>query len=303
MECRGMSWCIGGQWTWHNATTLPNILREFNPTLVGYSRGNALPVHADTQLNLAEIGAGTADMPAMTRAMVQRIRRDRRIDFRADWKLVTTLIGGNDVCSYVCMMDDPRTLPEVHRQNMLKSLRYMRDHLPRFLCFLKIEMFSRNDAFTKPPTTVDFGWHRTFVNVVSAPLVKTVVDRKNKTPMCDLIHLPECSCWLGRLYNQSEAKRQRFHEIQLRMRAVEAEVAAMDEFQNLAGFAVVHQPFSWELSVRMFGVRPMFMCARMAMFYCMLFSAFCLQLKTDASNDDTSLLAYDCFHMSQKGHA
>lgn len=90
---------------------------------------------------------------------------------------------------------------------------------------------------------------RTFVNVVSAPLVRTVTDRKNKSLTCDLIHLPECSCWLGRLYNQSPARRQRFHQIQLAMQAVEAEVAAMAEFQNLDGFAVVHQPFSLELSV------------------------------------------------------
>lgn len=131
LECRGLAWCIGGQWTWRNATTLPNILRSINPQLVGQSLGNALPIHADSQLNLAEIGAGSADMPAMTRAMIGRIRQDRRIDFRRDWKMVTTLIGGNDICSYICMMSDPESLPEQHRRNLVKSLRYMRDHLPR----------------------------------------------------------------------------------------------------------------------------------------------------------------------------
>lgn len=30
-ENRGLSWCIGGQWGWRNATTLPNILKMFNP--------------------------------------------------------------------------------------------------------------------------------------------------------------------------------------------------------------------------------------------------------------------------------
>lgn len=37
--------------------------------------------------------------------------------------------------------------------------------------------------------------------------------------------------------------------------------------------------------------------------HCMLTVSAVFQLKTDDSNDDTSLLAYDCFHMSQKGHA
>lgn len=31
MENRGLSWSIGGQWNWRNVTTLPNILKEFNP--------------------------------------------------------------------------------------------------------------------------------------------------------------------------------------------------------------------------------------------------------------------------------
>lgn len=31
MENRGLSWCIGGQWDWRNSTTLPNILKVYNP--------------------------------------------------------------------------------------------------------------------------------------------------------------------------------------------------------------------------------------------------------------------------------
>jgi hypothetical protein len=34
MENRGLAWSIGGQWTWRNATTLPNILKEFNPSVI-----------------------------------------------------------------------------------------------------------------------------------------------------------------------------------------------------------------------------------------------------------------------------
>lgn len=33
MENRGLAWSIGGQWNWRNATTLPNILKEFNPSV------------------------------------------------------------------------------------------------------------------------------------------------------------------------------------------------------------------------------------------------------------------------------
>ncbi|KFB42605.1 phospholipase b, plb1 [Anopheles sinensis] len=31
MENRGLAWSIGGQWDWRNVTTLPNILKVFNP--------------------------------------------------------------------------------------------------------------------------------------------------------------------------------------------------------------------------------------------------------------------------------
>lgn len=34
VENRGLAWSIGGQWNWRNATTLPNILKEFNPKVI-----------------------------------------------------------------------------------------------------------------------------------------------------------------------------------------------------------------------------------------------------------------------------
>lgn len=33
IENRGLAWSIGGQWNWRNATTLPNILKEYNPNV------------------------------------------------------------------------------------------------------------------------------------------------------------------------------------------------------------------------------------------------------------------------------
>ena len=42
IENRGMSWSIGGQATWRRFVTLPNILKEFNPQLYGYSLGDSL---------------------------------------------------------------------------------------------------------------------------------------------------------------------------------------------------------------------------------------------------------------------
>lgn len=131
MENRGLSWSIGGQWNWQNATTMPNILKEYNPALVGFSRNDAYPFHEDTQFNMAEIGAVSADIPYMAKALVRRIRQDTRIHFKRDWKMVTLCMGGNDICSFICTMSDPDSLPEKHRQRLIKAMRYLRDNMPR----------------------------------------------------------------------------------------------------------------------------------------------------------------------------
>lgn len=131
VENRGLSWSIGGQWTWQNATTLPNILKEFNPSLLGYSRQSGLTFHDDSQYNMAEIGASSADIPFMAKLLVQRLKLDKRVNFKKAWKMVTIMIGGNDICTFVCTMDDPDSLPQKHGENLRQALRYFRDNMPR----------------------------------------------------------------------------------------------------------------------------------------------------------------------------
>ncbi|XP_055693017.1 phospholipase B1, membrane-associated-like [Lutzomyia longipalpis] len=245
MENRGLAWCIGGQWDWHNSTTLPNILRAFNPKLFGYSIGDSYPFHRASQFNVAEIGAVSADLPYMARTLIRRIKSDRRVNFKKHWKMLTISMGGNDICSFVCTWDDPESLPGKHRVSLLRTLRYIRDNMPR-----------------------------TFVNIVSVPSVDKVVGLRPKPEQCRLMHHIECSCWEGRLYNQTDELRQRLRNIQQEFIRAEAEVAQYDEFKGLQEFAVVYQPFSRNLSI-----------------------------KTKDEKTDYSLLAFDCFHMSQKAHA
>uniref|UniRef100_A0A182K1T2 SGNH hydrolase-type esterase domain-containing protein n=1 Tax=Anopheles christyi TaxID=43041 RepID=A0A182K1T2_9DIPT len=220
-ENRGLAWSIGGQWDWRNVTTLPNILKVFNPKLVGYSLGDAYPFHRDSQFNMAEIGAVSYDIPYMARAMVQRIRRDPRVDWKRDWKLVTIAIGGNDICSFVCTMRYPEQLPAKHRLRLQRTLRYLRDSMPR-----------------------------TFVNLVSVPSVAKVVMLQRKPFACESLHHGECSCWIGKLYNQSEGTRERWARIQDELIRVEQEVAESQEFRGLDEFAVVYQPWSLNVTLR-----------------------------------------------------
>lgn len=42
VENKGVSWSIGGEENWRKFLTLPNILKEFNPNLYGYSLSKGL---------------------------------------------------------------------------------------------------------------------------------------------------------------------------------------------------------------------------------------------------------------------
>lgn len=78
---------LGGQGTWREFLTLPNILKAFNPNLIGYAFGVSQAQDVASQFNVAEIGALSQDLPFMTREFVKRIKIDKRVDFNEDWKV------------------------------------------------------------------------------------------------------------------------------------------------------------------------------------------------------------------------
>ncbi|XP_073784669.1 phospholipase B1, membrane-associated isoform X1 [Danio rerio] len=99
-EYRGLSWCIGGDKNLSSITTLPNILKEFNPSINGYSVGKGDEDSAQSFLNQAVPGAKADDMVKQAHAVVKRMKEDSRIDFENDWKIITVFIGGNDLCAH-----------------------------------------------------------------------------------------------------------------------------------------------------------------------------------------------------------
>lgn len=57
LEGRGASWSIGGQRSWRNFLTIPNILKEFNPKLYGFSVADqANSYDKSSRFNVAEAG-------------------------------------------------------------------------------------------------------------------------------------------------------------------------------------------------------------------------------------------------------
>uniref|UniRef100_A0A9J7WYN3 Si:ch211-214p16.3 n=1 Tax=Cyprinus carpio carpio TaxID=630221 RepID=A0A9J7WYN3_CYPCA len=99
-EYRGLSWSIGGDENLTTTTTLPNILREFNPSITGYSVGKGSENSAQSFLNQARPGATSDDMVTQAQAVIKRMKEDSQIDFQNDWKIITVFIGGNDICAH-----------------------------------------------------------------------------------------------------------------------------------------------------------------------------------------------------------
>ncbi|OXB65779.1 hypothetical protein ASZ78_008846 [Callipepla squamata] len=108
-EYRGLSWSIGGDDSLESVTTLPNIFREFNTQIEGYSTGTGSVNDPNAFLNQAVPGAQAEHLPAQARALLGIMKTDSRIDFNADWKIITVHIGGNDLCNY-CKDPVPKAL-------------------------------------------------------------------------------------------------------------------------------------------------------------------------------------------------
>uniref|UniRef100_UPI00398EC5B8 phospholipase B1, membrane-associated n=1 Tax=Pristiophorus japonicus TaxID=55135 RepID=UPI00398EC5B8 len=99
-QYRGLSFSIGGDESLRSTTTLPNIFRQFNPSLTGFSTGKGNSENPNTFLNQAVPGALARDLPGQVRRLVDIMKNNSKIDFQNDWKMINLFIGGNDVCNY-----------------------------------------------------------------------------------------------------------------------------------------------------------------------------------------------------------
>ncbi|XP_073668409.1 phospholipase B1, membrane-associated-like isoform X1 [Paramisgurnus dabryanus] len=130
-EYRGLSWSIGGDKNLSAVTTLPNILKEFNPSLVGYSLQEGGENSAQSFLNQAVPGAKSDDMVTQARAVISRMKSDSRIDFENDWKVITIFIGGNDMCDYCS--DTVYFSPDNIVKRIREALDILHSEVPRAL--------------------------------------------------------------------------------------------------------------------------------------------------------------------------
>lgn len=78
---------LGGQGSWREFLTLPNILKIFNPNLIGYALGDSFSYHDESQFNVAEARATSKDLPFMARILVKKLQQDARVNLQDDWKV------------------------------------------------------------------------------------------------------------------------------------------------------------------------------------------------------------------------
>ncbi|XP_012507870.1 PREDICTED: phospholipase B1, membrane-associated [Propithecus coquereli] len=128
-QYRGLSWSVGGDQNVSTVTTLANILREFNPSLKGFSVGTGKENSAGAFLNQAVAGSRAKDLPVQARRLVDLMMNDTRIHFEEDWKIITLFIGGNDLCDFC---NDPvQYSAENFTDNIRKALDILHAEVPR----------------------------------------------------------------------------------------------------------------------------------------------------------------------------
>eukprot|EP00300_Choanocystis_sp_HF-7_P030037 c38785_g1_i1.p1 GENE.c38785_g1_i1~~c38785_g1_i1.p1 ORF type:complete len:390 (+),score=67.61 c38785_g1_i1:6-1175(+) len=90
----GISWSIGGD---SGASTMANMLKQFSPKVWGGSVGSG--DSATLNGNFAVAGAVSEDVPGQAASLVAGLKA--RANYTSEWKVITILIGGNDLCA-VC---------------------------------------------------------------------------------------------------------------------------------------------------------------------------------------------------------
>lgn len=108
-EFRGLSYCCGGD---KDEYTVPNFLQKVSGFSVqGESHGESIPLDAVEikhklirphnarvdALNGAQSQAKVQDVPAQVDYLVQQLKANPDIDYDQDWKLLTILIGANNM--------------------------------------------------------------------------------------------------------------------------------------------------------------------------------------------------------------
>ncbi|CAF0829355.1 unnamed protein product [Adineta steineri] len=167
-ENRGVSWSAGGDYSYNKLMTLPNILREYNSQLKGYSTKSSLIFgqgqnSSHNGLNCAKSGDRSYHMIDQAHILYERLNSNDICNMKDDWKMITFFVGGNDLCIFC---------EDLNKHNPVNFTKYIEQ-------------------------TLDFlhaNFPRTFVNLVLVLDVRSVEKLNAGGTVCRLMHNKTCPC-------------------------------------------------------------------------------------------------------------
>uniref|UniRef100_A0A915BXW4 Phospholipase B1, membrane-associated n=1 Tax=Parascaris univalens TaxID=6257 RepID=A0A915BXW4_PARUN len=129
IEFRGAAFSIGGDANIDGLVTIPNILLEFNERVLGVSHGmgtrDQLP---DDQLNCAQSGATSKDMPEQANELIRRLNHHHgKKNLKDSWLMLLITIGTEELCSG-CSLPDYGALHS--------TMKILADHIPKVFVVL-----------------------------------------------------------------------------------------------------------------------------------------------------------------------
>ncbi|XP_058846609.1 phospholipase B1, membrane-associated [Acipenser ruthenus] len=213
-EYRQLSWSIGGYGTYEDVITLANIIKVFNPDVIGPAPKmtlNSKPALLnETGFNLAVTGANTYEFPDQTRHLIDTFKNFSGMNYNEDWKLLTILIGNNDLCDYC----KNKTLFSVESfiHNLTVALDMLYEEMPRML-----------------------------VNLVEILPLEGLRDLKKETLGC-LLQRSFCSCLILPPDNSTELKE--LIEMNSVFQKKMEELIASGRYDKRDDFAVILQPYA-----------------------------------------------------------
>jgi phospholipase B1 len=164
IEYRGDVFSIGGNDGYY---TLPNFIKKYNPDLQGASIGNSLPLDyvkwknhviqpfdsKVTHLNGAQSGARVEDVPAQIDYLTQQLQTtyNKTVDFKNDWKILTILIGANNLCG--ACTSSSYSQPDFYQQQLELVLQKTYTQIPRVFVNILL-MFNISQVYTCMMTSV-----------------------------------------------------------------------------------------------------------------------------------------------------